>query len=159
MSKYNLASRHFAAHEQIALDAKTVDGLWNLFLAICRHWANVSDPSTMKTRFLAFLSNRIEINANYATEYQRALEVIAELTQERGEQEAYAFLLTNPEANNPPPQTPLQRARQLVANEFITLQISLGGFKDFTGAINYPGYIAGVNGSGPAPYRIPKAGL
>jgi hypothetical protein len=153
MSKYNIAARHFAGLEENALTPETVAGFWRLFVAICRQWDNVADPSTMQTRFRGFLGNRVERNPSYVMEYRNAVAVIAELTQERGEQEAYNFLLTNAEAAHSPPETPLQRARQRVANEFINLQLSLGGFRAFTGARNYPGYIAGVNGSGPAPYR------
>ena len=152
MPKYDLPSKNFAGLEDKALDMQTVEDMWQLFVAICARWQNVSEPLAMKTRFLGFLSNRIELHPEYLSHYRTAAAVIAELRGVHGER-TYEFVFTNPEANNAPPQTPLQITRQLVSNEFIALQLSLGGFKEFTGAINYPGYIAGWNGDGPAPYR------
>jgi hypothetical protein len=153
MPKYDLASKQFAGLEEESLDVDTVESMWQLFDAICARWHNVAEPLTLKTRFLGFLSNRIELHPEYVSHYRTAAAVLNELRGVHGEA-LYEFLFTNPEANNAPPQTPLQITRQLVSNEFIALQLSLGGFKEFTGAINYPGYIAGWNGDGPAPYRI-----
>ncbi len=153
MSKYDLPSKTFAGLEEKGLDAETIDGLWELFLAICGRWQNTRDPLSMRSRLLGFLSNRIELHPEYVSHYRSALTAIADLRREHGER-AYEELFTSAKASNAPPQTPLQIARQLVSNEFIALQLSLGGFKEFTGAINYPGYIAGWNGDGPAPYRV-----
>ena len=152
MSKYNLPAKTFAGLEETGLDAETIEGLWQLFVAICARWQN-AEPQTMRTRFIGFLSNRIELHPEYVSHYRLALTAIADLRRENGER-AYEVLFTSPQAITTPPQTPLQIARQLVSNEFIALQLSLGGFKSFTGAINYPGYIAGWNGDGPAPYRV-----
>ncbi len=138
------------------LDPETVELLWQLFVKICDRWGNVPDSGTMKTRFLRFLSNRIKMNPAYLDHYRKAVKEIERLKQDTQIPDAYEHLFTNPEANNPPIQSSLQIARQLVSNEFISLQLSLGGFKEFTGAINYPGYIAGWNGDGPPPYRIPS---
>lgn len=159
MSKYNLPNPQLASLAQADLDAATVAGLWELFVQICIFWKNVPNPEPMYTRFESFLGNRIERDPNYVSEYRNAVEVIKELVKEKGPAEGYRFLLTNQQAGNAPAQTSLQRARQRVVNEFIQLQLSLGGFKDFTQAINYPGYIAGVNGTGPTPYRTPKTNV
>ncbi|HEV7404253.1 MAG TPA: hypothetical protein VGO11_15030 [Chthoniobacteraceae bacterium] len=153
MPKYDLQSNHFAGLEEDRLDAATIDALWQLFVRICERWQNVPSAAALRTRWLGFLSNRIEIDPLYVTHYRNAVAVIEELKRQPAIPAAYEFLLTDAEANNAPPQTPLQRTRQSVANEFIAFQLSVGGFKEFTGALNYPGYIAGWNGDGPAPYR------
>jgi hypothetical protein len=153
MARYDLSVSQLNRAEFDTLDQATVDGLWELFIAICDRWKNVPDPDAMRSRFGTFLSNRIEQDPRYLLEYQRAVEVVAELRQEKGRAGAYEFLLTDPGAGANPPNTRLQHARQYVSNEFITLQLSLGAFQAFSGATNYPGYIRGVNGEGPAPYR------
>jgi len=152
MPKYDLPSKHSAGFENDQLETETVESMWLLFAAICARWQNIAEPLTMKTRFLGFLSNRIELHPEYVSHYRTAATVITELREVHGDG-AYEFLFTDPNANIAPPQTPLHITRQLVSNEFIALQLSLGGFKEFTGAINYPGYIAGWNGDGPSPYR------
>lgn len=128
MPKYDMPSKHFAGFAEEQLDAETVESMWQLFIAICVRWQNVAEPLTMKTRFLGFLSNRIELHPEYVSHYRTAAAVITELREVHGEG-AYEFLFTNPEANSTPPQTPRQITRQLVSNEFIALQLSLGGFK------------------------------
>ena len=153
MPQYNLEARFVPEGQPARLDAATVAALWELYVEICRHWRNVAEPEKMKSRFVAFLENRMDFDACYAVEYRQAVAVIAELTKERGRDMAYRFLLSDREAQNTPPVSRLERARQRVAGEFIKLQLSLGGFKGFTGARNFPGYIAGTNGSGPTPYR------
>lgn len=156
MPKYDLSEKAFAALHEGELEPETVEKLWQLFRKICERWGNVPEPETMKTRFLRFLSNRIKMNKAYVTHYRTAVRVIDELKQKLGVDGAYEHLFTHPESNNPPHDSLLQQTRQLVSNEFISLQLSLGGFKAFTGAINYPGYIAGWNGDGPPPYRTPS---
>jgi hypothetical protein len=155
MTKYNLPSGHAMATDVSAIDRETAEAIWQLFRAICRRWGNVADPDSLKTRVASFLLNRIQLDACYVAEYREAVKVIEELALEHGGLEAaYEVLLTDPLANMAPPFTKLQRARQKVANELISLQLALGGFAFFGQARNYPGYISGVNGSGPAPYRV-----
>lgn len=152
MHKYDLPARHGSPNAGDALDATTLDALWQLFSAICERWQNVAEPLTMKSRLLQFVHGRVLLRPEYASHYRTAAGVIAELQAEHGAQ-SFEFLFTDAAAGKAPPQTRLQITRQLVSNEFISLQLSLGSFKAFTGAINYPGYIAGWNGDGPAPYR------
>ena len=99
----------------------------------------------MKSNFLVFGSNRIALNPNYLAKYRSAAAVIAELFAELGEAGAYEQLFTDAAASLSPPASKLARARQLVANEFVSLQMALGGFKAFGGAENYFGYIDGPN--------------
>jgi hypothetical protein len=108
MAKYDLSVSQLNRGEFDTLDQATVDGLWELFIAICDRWKNVPDPNAMRSRFSTFLSNRIEQDPRYVLEYQRAVEVIAELNQEKGRAGAYEFLLTDPGAGASPPNTRLQ---------------------------------------------------
>lgn len=135
------------------LDESTWSTLWDLFLAICERWQNVPDPELLKSDLITFVKNRVEMDANYTEDYASAARVIRDLVADRGREAAYTYLLTDAGANLKPPTTRLARARQRVANEFILLQLSLGGFGAFGGALNYPGYIAGANLPGHTPYR------
>lgn len=153
MQMYSLPSKQLAGLEESRLDEVLVGKLWEIFLAICKHWQNVADPETMKTRFLGFLSNRIELHPEYLSHYRTAVEEIDRLAAGSDRERAHLTLLTDPGLAKGAPDTGLKIARQKVSNEFISLQLSLGGFKSFVNAINYPGYISGWNGDGPAPYR------
>jgi len=153
MQSYSLPSKQLAGVEESGIDEALIENLWGVFLAICRHWQNVPEPELMKTRFLGFLSNRIELHPEYLSYYRTAATEIERLAERSGREQAYLELLTDPSLAKGEADTGLKIARQKVSNEFISLQLSLGGFKSFVGAINYPGYIGGWNGDGPAPYR------
>ena len=133
-------------------DPQTLDQLWRLFVAIGRHWQNDDQPERMRSNWLVFVANRIRVDASYADEYATAAGVLRGLIAELGEPGAYEKLFTDADANVSPPATPLARARQKVSNEFVALQLALGGFKAW-GAVNYLGYIAGANVQGQVPYR------
>lgn len=140
------------------ISSATLEAMWALFVAIGNFWQNVDDPAPMRSNFEVFIHNRIAFNPMYAATYGLAAEVIEELKEEHGDPGGYAFLFTNNLANEAPPDTPLQWTRQLVSNEFVALQLALGGFKAF-GAKNYDGgFIGGPNIPGrPAPYRTLRA--
>lgn len=154
MPKYNLDAHHHPyQHEEQLPDEKIMESMWKLFLEIGKFWKNNDHPEDMKSNFIVFISNRIQLNPNYINEYKNAAEVIEELVAELGEKEGYKKLFTDPQANISPPTTKLARARQLVSNEFVALQLALGGFKSFGEAKNYLGYIGGANIEGHTPYR------
>jgi hypothetical protein len=154
MALYNLEARFPVADENSIIKENLSESMWNLFVAIGKFWAEEIDVSFMKSNFLVFLSNRVEVDPNYRSEYKNAREVINELITEVGENEGYKKLLTDVAANIAPPTTRLARARQLVSNEFIILFLALGGFKKFgDGALNYPGYFGGANFENLPPYR------
>ena len=140
-------------HEEPLPDSRTLARLWGLFVALGTHWQNNEDPESMKSNFLVFITNRIRLDPSYADEYRNAAAVLDELITELGETRAYEKLMTDPAANISPPATRIAHARQRVSNEFIALQLALGGFKAF-GATNYLGYISGPNIAGQPPYRI-----
>jgi hypothetical protein len=153
MPLYDLEARHHALpHQEPFPDQRTLDRLWSLFVAIGRHWQNDTQPERMRSNWLVFIANRIRVDPRYAGEYTNAAAVLDELIAELGEPAAYDKLFTDPAANTAPPTTRLARARQKVSNEFIALQLALGGFKAW-GALNYLGYIAGANVPGQPPYR------
>jgi hypothetical protein len=156
MPQYNLEARYLIQNDLRQLDDASIDILWKLFVKIGDFWGNGGDPQLMKSNFLVFLSNRIENDYNYLSDYVNACDVIGELCEELGEEEGYKKLFTDPLANISPPVTKLARARQMVSNEFIKLQLALGGFKAFGSPLNYPGYFGGVNIEGRTPYRIYK---
>lgn len=143
---------HAYKEEDLLLDATTLAAMWELFVQIGKFWGTVDDPSGMKSQWLVFINNRIRTNPTYVMEYRNA----AELIEAMGEN-AYETLFTDYFANIAPPTTRLARARQLVSNEFVTLQLALGGFKVF-GAKNHPGYFGGANIKGKTPYRTIEDG-
>jgi len=153
MPLYDQEARHHASpHREPCPDARTLERLWGLFVAIGRHWQSDDQPERMRSNWLVFIANRIKVDPRYADEYVNAATVLDELIAQLGEPAAYDKLLTDPGANVAPPTTKLARARQKVSNEFVSLQLALGGFKVF-GAVNYLGYIAGANIEGQVPYR------
>jgi hypothetical protein len=135
------------------LNQETMETLWQLFVQICLFWTNADNVHQYKSRFEAFIINRIEFDSQYRLFYVRAAQGINSLIAAKGEIIGYPFLFTDQSLNTPPAETDWQIARQKVANEFVALQLSLGGFKAF-GATNYCGYICGPNIPGEAPpYR------
>ena len=155
MSEYNIEARNPLPDDQSLLDDNTTDDMWKLFLAICDYWKNVQNPGAMKSSLIVFMNNRIKHDPNYSNEYRNASAVIRELINELGEKAAYKKLFTDPAAGIAPPMTKLARVRQMVSNEFIVLQLALGGFKEFSSGegANYPGYFGGPNIDGQPPYR------
>lgn len=159
MNRYNLEARLIIQHDLRQLDDELIDSLWGIFVKIGEVWESGIDPAPMRSNFLVFISNRLEIDYNYLAEYINAREVIDELRAELGDEKAYRKLFTDPLANINPPVSRIARVRQRVSNEFAALWLALGGFKVFGSPLNYPGYIGGANLEGATPYRTypPKA--
>ena len=153
--KYNEEVNHAASTEEVTIPPALFDAMYELFVQIGVFWQNMEHPEAHRTGLLTFMNNRISVDPTYLYEYKNAAEVIEELTYEYGKDKAYEILFTDPTALYNPPQTRLARARQKVSNEFITFQLSAGGFKAY-GAKNWPGYIAGGNIPGDTPYRTAK---
>jgi hypothetical protein len=160
MAKYNLEAKYFLQENLRKLDDAVLDKLWQLYAEICKFWETVEDPADMKADFLVFISNRIETDLRYLIEYVNYAEVIDELIKEFGAETAFKKLFTDTQANITPAFTNMARAKQLVVNEFIALNLALGGFRTFGDPsvpqgvpLNYPGYIGGMNRKGNIPYR------
>lgn len=139
--------------EPSLLSDETYVAMWQIFVHIGKFWQNMDDPTPYKLQLYSFMLNRINLRPIYSIYYISAQKVMAKLIAEKGEDKAYEFLFTDKDAAKTPPETLIALTRQKVANEFMALQLSLGGFKAF-GAENYCGYIGGANIPGqPAPYR------
>lgn len=141
-----------------------VDGLWRIFAFIGRTWHNtVHDSSGLKSSWLEFLTEKTMVRPSYVAEYVNALEVVEELVELYGEDDAFQKLfLDNGLPPNPNPgygQPPyaldnrLAHAKYYVVDEFIRVQVVAGGFKNFitphqpdirpNNIVNYNGFIAG----------------
>lgn len=153
---YNRKVKNVANPEDLVIPEALFEDMWQLFVQIGKFWDNLEESDEYRSDLLVFMKNRISLDPSYLHEYKNASAVIKELTYELGEEGAYEKLFTSKEAIDDPPSTPLASARSKVSNEFIVLQLSVGGFKAF-GAKNSLGYIAGGNIKGDTPYRtIPK---
>ncbi|AFY99441.1 hypothetical protein [Calothrix sp. PCC 6303] len=150
---YQKTAKHPLSTKLEPLSDKTFAAMWQIFVHIGKFWQNIDDPTPYKSQLYSFMLNRINLRPIYSDYYISAQEVMTQLITEKGEDEAYKYLFTDKDAAKAPPETFIAVTRQNVANEFIALQLSLGGFKAF-GAENYCGYIGGANiPSQPAPYR------
>lgn len=156
MEDYNIEKKNSINVDALSLQVDTIEILWALFEKIANYWNSNDDVEAMKSSFLIFISNRISIDLNYASYYSNTPKVITELTKEYKDDEVKAleFLLTNSFINISLPTTPISQTRQYVTNEFITLYLSLGGFKTFGSNKNYPGFFGGANTEDYIPYRI-----
>lgn len=135
------------------LDPAVYQSMFQLLTHICRFWENLEEPDQFKSRLFVFMDNRIRLRPEYRQHYIIAKQTIDELIIQMGEDAAYQYLFTDKRANEDDIDTLLSITRQKVSNEFITFQVSQGGFKPF-GAINSLGFIGGafVPGQTP-PYR------
>lgn len=149
---YNRKAYHAAKSEDLIVPNDLFEEMWKLFVQIGKFWDNLEEKDSYKTDLLAFMNNRISVDPSYIYDYRNAAEVIKELIYEHGDPKGYEVLFTDKSAIDDPPSTLLARARQKVSNEFIVLNLSLGGFK-FGGATNSLGYISGANIPGKPPYR------
>jgi hypothetical protein len=152
---YQSKAQHPLSDKQYPLPDSVGDAMWELFVAIGKHWGTVTEPGPYRSRLESFMENRIALMPLYADYYAIARRVIDDLLKKHGgvATAAYEELFTSKEAAKQPPTTPLALTRQAVANEFVSLHVALGGFQTY-GAQNVPGYFGGANVPGrPAPYR------
>lgn len=148
-------AKHPLSTELPPLNKETFDAMWEIFVYIGKFWQNMDDPTPYKSLLYSFMLNRINLRPIYREYYFIAEKAMKELIKENGadKDKAYEYLFTDRDAAKKPPETLIALTRQVVANEFMALQLSLGGFKAF-GAKNYCGYIGGAYIPGqPAPYR------
>lgn len=108
--------------------------LWSVFVHIGAAWGNAKYCILQDIEALRpILDAKTDNLPSYLYEYQSAIEVLAQLRQQYGHQEALQkFLFAQPDSC----------ARKYVVAEFINLQISQGGFRRF-GYKNYVGFMGG----------------
>ncbi|OSM05065.1 hypothetical protein [Magnetofaba australis] len=148
---------HPVSAELTPLEADDFDTLFQLFEQIGVFWGNMADSQNHRSQLYRFMQNRTALRPIYYEYYAMAAKTLNELIAQMGQQQAYVYLFTDQQINQKPATTPQAITRQYVSNEFVALQLSLGGFAAY-GAQNYPGYIGGGYISGqPAPYRTGEA--
>lgn len=160
MSEKNYQRRLRSSDHMAPIDreGKLFEAMYKLFEQIGIFWNNTPEKSDLRTELYTFMMNRIELNSFYIMEYENAKEVLDEfiaIAKKNGksEEDAYAQFFTDPDGLINPPNSRLAHARQNVSNEFISFQLTVGGFESF-GAKNYPGFIGGAYVEGEqAPYR------
>ncbi len=130
--------------------------MWRLFVHIGKFWSNMDQPDQYQTQLYSFMVNRISLDPMYHEYYILAKQVTDQLIERLGEDAAYAFLFTAPDAGKASTSA-LALTRRHVSNEFIAWQLALGGFKAW-GALNYCGYIGGAYIPGDTvPYRTSES--
>jgi hypothetical protein len=152
---YQAKAQHPLHGELGPLSDEVREAMWRLFVHAGLFWNIVADARPYRSRLFSFMSNRIALMPLYTDYYKIAKRVIEELIAKHGgdENAGYGELFTSDAAAQAPPTTPLALTRQSVSNEFVALQMALGGFKAF-GAKNCSGYFGGANVPGaPPPYR------
>jgi len=156
MVMYEKQALHPLSDTLVSLDPEVYGSMFNLFEQIGIFWGNMTDATPCKSLLYTFMDGRMRLYPIYRVYYIQSGKILDALIKEMGNEKAYRFLFTDKKINQKPIETPLALVRQKVSNEFISLQLSLGGFKKF-GADNYLGYIGGayIPGEKP-PYRIAK---
>jgi hypothetical protein len=132
-------------HEDSVLAAATVDGLWNIFLEIGRHWENLDhDSDGVRSSWLEFIHAKTTQPPSYVGEYCNAVSVVRELRELYGA-DAFARLFQKSGVPEGPPTTRLAHAKRYVVDEFIRMQIVASGFRGFAQprSLNYNGFIRG----------------
>jgi hypothetical protein len=150
-----------------------IDGLWRAFVAIGDAWQNtVHNSAGLRSSWLDFLIQKCTTRPSYIAEYVSALDVFDELIDMYGDSNAFPTLFFESGVDNmAPPLTRLAHAKQFVINEFIRVQIVVGGFKNFITPqpadlrpdeiVNHRGFIAGSRYNRVKPVRVylgPAAG-
>lgn len=153
---YQKMTKHPLSNELPTFSDKTFAAMWEMFVHIGKFWQNMEEPTPYKSLLYNFMLNRINLRPIYRDYYIIAERTMKNLIDKNGgdKDQAYKYLFTDQDAAQMPPRTSIALTRQVVANEFMALQLSLGGFKEF-GAKNYCGYIGGAYiQNQPAPYRV-----
>lgn len=132
--------------EQVLTHAE-LETLWKLFLAIGAEWRIENVPS-FHSAWLEFIEVKTNSAPDFTAEYSNAASVVNELLFVYGDPAGYRMLLINHGLTPGPPETRLAHAKRFVADEFIRVQILLGGFKSFVDPAdrdeaNYRGYMGG----------------
>lgn len=141
-----------------------VDALWPLFVAIGDAWHNtVHESAGLRSGWLDFLTERCTTRPSYVAEYASALEVLDELRLLHGD-DAYDALFFRSGVNSQAPAlTRLAHAKTYVVDEFIRVQIVVGGFTRFITPepsaerpdeiVNHRGFLAGSRYNRVTPVR------
>lgn len=156
-----------------------LERLWQIFSAINQKWSlfcndagNASEHALYRARSSWREFVRLRANpehpwqgVSYIAEYENAIEVVARLKQAEPDRAfELLFAVGTKDAEAPPadaeiPAELLRHARHFVVDEFISVMVISGGFKDFGGR-NYNGYMAGSRSnrtvSITAPFTYPK---
>lgn len=134
-----------------------IDGLWALFVEINSRWRlfhtrdaeiEVPDAKNLHSSWLELVTLRAQPHQYpnclqqlpcYVEEYVNALSVIAALCSHDDSEYALDPLLA---VTTQPENSRIWHARKFVVEEFMTVMIVAGGFKEF-GGHNYDGFLGG----------------
>lgn len=121
--------------------------LWKLFVAISEEW-QIGNVLSFRSGWLEFIQVKMSSPPDFTAEYSNAASVVEELLHVYGDPAGYRMLLIDHGIPTGAPQTRLAHAKRFVVDEFIRVQILLGGFKSFVDPadheeVNYRGYMGG----------------
>ncbi len=124
------------------------DALWRLLEEVGNRWEFSSPSSGTRSSWTEFVALRCEKPPSYLGEYQNALQVVSSLAAmpELADPVGLLFNHQSPKKLNDH-STRLDHAKKYVIDEFITVRIVAGGFREFGGkkrAYNYNGFVRGT---------------
>lgn len=140
------------------------DRLWDLYGAIARNW-EIPDVANQRSSWEEFIREKTGQPPCFVAEYSNAVAVVREVTALYGEEAGFRMIFLKHGLPAGPPLTRLAHAKAFVVDEFMRIQVLLGGFKSFVAdedkeLTNYEGYMGGSRyNRRPTvrPYRAKKA--
>lgn len=135
-----------------ALTASERWRLWPILVQIGKQWGNLGYGSAaIRSSWLEFLDAKTTKEPSYVGEYVNALNVIRELRDLYGEDEAYHRLFFDNGIPSGDPTTRVAHVKRFVVDEFIKMQVVAGGFRGFVHPddramgeiVNYNGFVGG----------------
>jgi hypothetical protein len=121
--------------------------LWGLLEEIGKRWKFKAPSSGARSSWTEFVTLRCETKPSYLEEYRNAQKVVESLTA-TGSKDAIGDLFNHQAPKLDDKSTRIDHAKKLVIDEFLTVRIVAGGFREFGGkykrAYNYNGFIRGT---------------
>ncbi len=143
-----VVGKDLLAAEPGSLPEGLEDFLWELLDEIGKRWNFKAPSSGTRSSWTEFVTLRCETKPSYLEEYRNAQEVVESLAVSGSmDRVGDLFNHTSPRKLDEH-STRIDHAKKLVIDEFLTVRIVAGGFREFGGrnkrAYNYNGFIRGT---------------
>ena len=130
-----------------ALTDEEHDLLWELYVAIGVNW-EIADVANQRSSWEEFIREKTTQPPSFVAEYSNAAAVVREVTGLYGSEKGFRMLFFKHGLSEGAPLTKLAHAKTFVIDEFMRIQMLLGGFKSFVAeedkeVANYEGFMGG----------------